>query len=447
MASKTIDVEALIDGQTFSAFQARVLVLAVLALVIDGYDVQIMPFAAPSLLKAWHLSRASFGPVFSASLFGILFGAPLFGWIGDRVGRKACILIGSIVYGVLSLGLLFVHDLHGMLLLRFLTGVGMGGVFPNAIAIAAELAPRRWRAGMAGFMGTGITIGGIIPGLIVAQLPPGPVYQQLFLFGGVAPLVLTVLLALGLPESIAFLIDRGGSKARVASLARQIDPHLEAAAEDTFVLPSRSAQEPVGYAALFAGKMAWITPLIWLMFAASLLSLFMLTSWMPLLLEASGFSARAAAGANALFQVGGTVAGVVVAFTMGRLGARMPAILFVLCLFAVAVAARAPLSNAELTAVIVVCGFCVTGLQCSLNGTAGLAYPTPVRARGLGAALGVGRVGSVIGPLLAGAMVSSGVTSARDLFLLPLAPLALGLIASLVVAANLNLRQAAGSQA
>ena len=447
MASKTIDVEALIDGQRFSAFQLRVLVLAVLALVIDGYDVQIMPFAAPSLVKAWHLPRAAFGPVFSASLFGILFGAPLFGWIGDRVGRKACILIGSIIYGVLSLGLLLVHDLRSVMLLRFLTGVGMGGVFPNAIAIAAELAPRRWRAGMAGFMGTGITIGGVVPGLIVAQLPPGPVFHQLFLFGGVAPLVLTVLLALGLPESIAFLIERGGSKTRIASLARQIDPALHATAEDEFVLPARSAQEPAGYAALFAGKMAWITPLIWAMFAASLLSLFMLTSWMPLLLEASGFSAKAAAGANSLFQVGGTVAGVVVAFSMGRLGARMPAILFVLCLAAVAVAARAPLSNAELTAVIVVCGFCVTGLQCSLNGTAGLAYPTPVRARGLGAALGVGRIGSVVGPLLAGAMVSAGVTSARDLFLLPLAPLALGAIASFVVAAHLNLRQAAGSKA
>lgn len=447
MAGRSIDVEALIDGQKFGAFQVRVLVLAVLALVIDGYDVQIMPFAAPSLVKTWHVSRAAFGPVFSASLFGILFGAPLFGWIGDRVGRKACILVGSVVYGVLSLGLLLVHDLHSLLVLRFLTGVGMGGVFPNAIAIAAELAPRQRRAGMAAFMGTGITIGGIIPGLIVAQLPPGPVYQQLFLFGGVAPLVLAVLLAAGLPESIAFLIERGGSKARIASLARQIDPRLGAGPDDDFVLPARPAKEAGGYAALFAGKMAWITPLLWLMFAASLLSLFMLTSWMPLLLEASGFSAKAAAVANSLFQVGGTVAGIVAGLTMGRLGARAPLILFVLALAAVAVAARAPLSDGGLTAVIVVVGFCVTGLQCSLNGTAGLAYPTPVRSRGLGMALGVGRVGSVIGPLLAGAMVSTGVTSARDLFLLPLLPLALGAVAAVIVAANLNLRQAAGSVA
>jgi AAHS family 4-hydroxybenzoate transporter-like MFS transporter len=445
--AQTIDVERLIDEQKFGAFPLRVLVLAVLALVIDGYDVQIMPFAAPSLLRAWHLQRAAFAPVFSASLFGILFGAPIFGWIGDKVGRKACILISSLIYGVLSLGLLLAHDLNSLMLLRFLTGVGMGGVFPNAIAIAAELAPRRMRAGMAGFIGTGITIGGIIPGLVVAQLPPGPVYHQLFLIGGIAPLAVAGLLALGLPESIAFLIERGGSKARIAALARQIDPKLEASPEDEFVLPSRTATERAGYGALFAGKMAWITPLIWLMFAASLLTLFMLTSWMPLLLEASGFSAKAAAGANSLFQVGGTLGGIAVALLLGRLGARMPVALFALSLAMVAIAARAPLSNAGLTGVIMVCGFCITGVQCSLNGTAGLAYPTSARSRGLGAALGVGRVGSVIGPLLAGAMVASGVTSARDLFLLPLLPLALGAIASVVVAANLNLRQAAGSQA
>lgn len=447
MAGRSIDVEALIDGQRFGAFQVRVLALAVLALVIDGYDVQIMPFAAPSLLKTWHLSRAAFGPVFSASLFGILFGAPLFGWIGDKLGRKICILISSVVYGVLSLGLLLVHDLHSLIVLRFLTGVGMGGVYPNAIAIAAELAPRRWRAGVAGFMGTGITIGGIIPGLIVAQLPPGPVFHQLFLFGGIAPLALAALLWAGLPESIAFLIDRGGAAARIASLARQIDPQLQADAGDRFFLPTRAVAEPTGYAALFTGKMAWITPLLWGMFAASLLSLFMLTSWMPLLLEASGFSPKAAAGANSLFQVGGAVAGLVTLLAMGRLGARMPVILFLLALSAIAVAARAPLSNEGLTAVIVVCGFCVTGLQCSLNGTAGLAYPTPVRARGLGAALGVGRIGSVVGPLIAGAMVAAGVTSARDLFLLALLPLALGAVASFIVAARLNLREAAGSVA
>ena len=445
--SQRIDVEALIDDQRFGAFTLRVLVLAVLALIIDGYDVQVMSFAAPSLLKAWHVPRAAFAPVFSASLFGILFGAPAFGWLGDKVGRKTCIVVSSIAYGLLSLSCLFAHDLRTLMILRFLTGVGMGGVIPNAVAIAAELSPRRMRAGMAGFIATGITIGGIAPGLVVAQLPPGPVFHQLFLIGGIAPLALAAVIALGLPESIAFLIQRGGSKLRIAALARQIDPRLEAGPDDAFVLPPRPALEPTGFAALFAGRMAVITPLLWLMFGASLLSIFMLTSWMPLLLEASGFSARQAAGVNSLFQVGGTFSGVAVGLLLGRLGVRLLAALFALGLIAVGIAARAPLSPGGLAIIIALCGFCLVGVQCALNGTAGLAYPTAVRARGLGMALGVGRIGSVIGPLVAGAMVASGVTSARELFLLPLLPLALGTLAALIVMGRLNLRQAAGSKA
>ncbi len=447
MAGRRIDVEALIDGQRLGAFPIRVLVLALLALIIEGYDVQIMSFAAPSLLKAWHLQRAAFGPVLSAGLLGILFGALIFGWIGDRVGRKPCIVISSVLYGLFGLCLLLAHDLNTLVGLRFLAGLGMGGVVPNAIAIAAELAPKRMRAGMAGFIGVGITIGGIVPGLVVAQLPPGPVFHQLFLIGGLAPLVLAAIIALGLPESIAFLVQRGGSKARIAGLANQIDPSLKATADDDFVLPQRPAGERVGFAALFAGELGLVTPLLWLMFAASLLSLFMLTSWMPLLLEASGFTARDAAATNSLFQIGGAISGVVVGLLLGRLGPRLPLAMFVLALVTVAIAARAPLSNEALAAVIAVAGFCVTGIQCSLNGTAGLAYPTSVRSRGLGACLGVGRIGAVVGPLVAGAMVASGISSARDLFLLPLLPLAVATLAAFVVVRRLDLKRAPGATA
>ena len=447
MAGRRIDVEALIDGQRFGAFPIRVLVLALLALIIEGYDVQLMSFAAPSLLKAWHLKRAAFGPVLSAGLLGILFGAIAFGWIGDRIGRKTCIVISSAVYGLFSLCLLLAKDLDTLVALRFLAGLGMGGVVPNAIAIAAELAPKRMRAGMAGFIGVGITLGGIVPGLVVAQLPPGPVFKTLFLIGGLAPLLVSAVIALALPESIAFLIQRGGSKARIAGLARQIDPGLAADAEDDFVLPQRPVGERVGLGALFAGELKLITPLLWLMFAASLLSLFMLTSWMPLLLEASGFTARDAAGTNSLFQIGGAISGVAVALLLGRFGPRLVLAMFITAFVSVAVAARLPMSNVALAGVISICGFCITGIQCSLNGTAGLAYPTPVRSRGLGAALGVGRIGAVVGPLVAGAMVASGVTSARDLFLLPLLPLAVATVATFVVARRLDLRKAAGATA
>jgi AAHS family 4-hydroxybenzoate transporter-like MFS transporter len=282
---------------------------------------------------------------------------------------------------------------------------------------------------------------------VVAQLPPGPVFRQLFLIGGLAPLGLAALIALGLPESVAFLIQSGRSRRRIASLVRQIDPNVKATEDYEFVLAPRPPEAPVGYAALFAGDMALITPLLWVMFTATLLSIFMLTSWMPLLLEASGFSAKEAATTNSLFQIGGAVGGVLVAFVLARIGVRLVAGLFLLCLASVAFVARAHVPDTLLALAIGVCGMCLIGSQAALNATAGLAYPTEARSRGLGMALGVGRVGSVVGPLLAGVMVAEGVTSARDLFLLPLIPLALGAVAAFVVASRLDLRRAAGSRA
>jgi AAHS family 4-hydroxybenzoate transporter-like MFS transporter len=447
VAGRRIDVEALIDDQKFGALALRVLLLVFLAQVADGYDVQVMSFAAPSLLKAWHGSRAAFAPVFSASLFGILVGAPVFGWMGDKIGRKTSVVVCSVGLGLMGLCCVLARDLNTLMILRFLAGIGMGGIIPNAVAIASELSPKRIRAGMTGFIPTGITVGGIVPGLLVAQLPPGPVFHALFLIGGVAPLVLAVLVAVGLPESISLLIRRGGSKTRIAALARQIDPRIEADPEDEFVLPPRPAKERHGLAALFDGQMALITPLLWVMFTVSLLCIYLLTQWMPLLLEASGFTAKQAAAANMLFQGGGAVSGVMVGLFLGRLGVRLVTGLFVLGLLSVAVVARAPLPHLGLAVGIAACGFCIVGLQCALNGTASMAYPTAIRARGLGMALGIGRVGSVIGPLLAGAMVASGVTSARDLFLLPLLPLAIGALASFVVMRRLDINNAAGSVA
>ena len=438
MAVQSVNVEELIEGQKFTGFTLRVLALCVLALIADGFDVQVMSFAAPSLMKAWHVQRAAFAPIFSASLFGILVGAPLFGWIGDRVGRKACIVASSFAYGLLSLSCLFAHDLNTLGLLRFLTGVGLGGVLPNAIAIAAELAPRKLRAGFASFTAIGITTGGILPGLIVAQAAPGETWRTLFIVGGLAPIAIAGLTAVALPESLAFLVQRGGARDRIVRLLRAIRPDVEIAPDAEFVAPLKSESAPTGLGALFAGELALVTPLLWIMFAATLLSIYMLSSWMPLLLETSGFSGKQAAAINSLFQAGGALGCVVVSLLLGRFGPKLVGVLFVLCLVAVGVVARADLPQTALAFAIAGCGFCIIGGQAALNGTAGLVYPTQVRSRGLGMALGVGRIGSVAGPLIAGMMVASGVTSARDLFLLPLIPLALGALAAFVVMGRLK---------
>jgi AAHS family 4-hydroxybenzoate transporter-like MFS transporter len=441
-AADNIDVDDLVDRQPFSGFTVKVLVLALIALIADGYDVQVMSFAAPSLVRAWHLNRAALAPALSASLIGILIGASILGVVGDKYGRKPAILIGSALYSLMSLACTQAQSLDQLIVLRVLTGVGMGGVMPNVIALTAELSPQKVRAGLASVVMGGVTIGGVLPGVIVANAHGQGSWRTLFLVGGAVPLAIAVLLAAVLPESLGFLVRRGASRERIAKLVRQIAPAAEVGPNTAFSV--RATEPDAGFSALFAGRLKLVTPLLWLMFATSLLSLFLLTSWMPTLLEASGFTPAEAASTNAVFQVGGVLGCIAVSLVIGRFGVPVVGAMFVLTLISVGVVARAPLPGQALTLGIAACGFCLIGAQCALNGTAGLAYPTSARSRGVGMALGVGRIGSVIGPFLGGAMVAAGVTSARDLFLLPIIPLALGAAATFVVMRRLNIR-AAGS--
>ena len=446
-SSETINVDDLVDNQRFGSFSVRVLALALLALIADGYDVQVMAFSAPSLMREWGLKRAEFGPVLSAGLFGILFGAPLFGWLGDRIGRKRCIIVSSVAYGLCSLLCLAARNLEMLIVLRFLTGMGLGGVMPNAIAIAAELSPKKNRAMMASVIAVGITIGGVVPGLIAAQLPPDGTWRMLFLIGGLAPLVIAALIALLLPESVAFLLRRNAPRERIARLVRWIDPRVEVGPDTRFVSHPVAKGEGVGLGALFIGEFRLVTPLLWVMFASTLLTIYLLTSWMPLLLEASGFTPAKAAATNSMFQAGGVVGCLIVSQLLGRFGPRLVVVLFVLTLAAVATVARANLPGEALTLGVAACGACLVGLQATLNGTAGLAYPTSARSKGVGMALGVGRIGSVVGPLIGAQVVGTGVTAARDLFVVPLAPLTLGALAAVIVMWRLTRRGVSGGEA
>ena len=178
----TIDVTALVDGQRISRFLIGIILLGFLAQIGDGYDLAAAAYAAPGIVHAWHISRASLAPVFSTSLFGMLFGAPLFGYVGDRYGRRIAIIICSLLLGVFTLATASTHTLLELGVLRFLTGIGLGGLPANTIAIMAEYAPRRSRALLITLMFMGITFGGIVPA-VVTTIAPDASWQVLFIVG------------------------------------------------------------------------------------------------------------------------------------------------------------------------------------------------------------------------------------------------------------------------
>ena len=306
----TIDVGRLVDDQKLGRFTALLLILSFLAMMADGYDILALAYAAPDLVREWGVQRSAMGPVFSAGLFGILFGAPLFGFLGDRFGRRPAIIGGCAIYGLCTLGAAFAPSLAVLTGLRFLTGIGIGGLMPNTIALNVEFAPKRWRATLVIVMFTGITLGGALPGWIAADLVPAHGWQILFLIGGFGPLAIAGLLFAFLPESLRFLVLHGGARPRIARVVRMIAPKANITPDTRFtVATDQTPQTSAPIRRLFAGSLRYITPLLWLLFATNLMATYFLNSWMPILFQGAGLSAQNSALALSLFQIGGTVAG------------------------------------------------------------------------------------------------------------------------------------------
>ena len=227
-----VDVADFIDQQPVGSFQIKLLLTCAAVLFLDGFDTQAIGYVAPALAKEWGLTKAALGPVFSAGLFGLMIGALMFGPLADRIGRKKIIIFSTLAFGIGTLATAFVHDVNTLLAIRFLTGLGLGGAMPNAVAMTSEFSPHRRRATMVMIMFCGFSIGAALGGLLAAALIPQFGWRSVFVVGGVAPLLLVPILALRLPESVRFLALTGRRTARVAELLGQIDPQRRLRARD-----------------------------------------------------------------------------------------------------------------------------------------------------------------------------------------------------------------------
>jgi AAHS family 4-hydroxybenzoate transporter-like MFS transporter len=424
-------IEELVDGQRIRAFNYNLLFWSFIALLIDGYDIASMAFSAPALIRAWHVPKPALAPVFSASLLGILIGAPLLGWVGDRLGRRSAIIIGCVICGVFSLLSAHAGSVGELRWLRLCTGIGLGGILPNAISLNAEMAPKRLRATMVIVMFTGITVGGAVPGAVSAWLVPEYGWQVLFLIGGIAPLVIAACLIFTLPESIKFLALRPDRAEATARLVRRMRPDVGFPADASFVVShtqSAASARDGSIGRLFSNGLGGITVLLWLLFVLNLMTSYLLTSWMPILFESNGL----ASSANAVYQIGGTVGAILVSVLLDRFGFAVVAGLFLLAVPAVAAIGLPGLPTGLLLAIVSAAGFCVLGLQFGLNASAGLIYPTAARSKGVGMAFAIGRFGSIFGPFLGAGLISANIGLER-LFQCAAIPLAIGLVVALVM--------------
>src|SRR6185312_7209287 len=430
--SQPLRVEQLVDEQSIGRFNVQLLIWAFLAMFADGYDLSAMPFAAPSLVRQWHLPADVFGPVFSASLIGILFGAPLMGWVGDRFGRRIAIVTGCVLYGVSTLGMVLAHSLEQMIALRVITGVGLGGLMPNTIALSSELSPKRWRATLVVLMFTGITLGSGTPGPVAAWLVPLYGWQVLFVLGGLVPLIVAACLPFALPESIKFLVMHPERRPELLHTARRLRPDLTIP-DDARFETATAARANINPLEIFRGGLAAITPLLWMCFVMVLMSNYFLNSWMPLLFQISGLSPKAAALTSSLYHVGGTLGGVLLSVLLDRFGFVAIAVLLGIAVHSIGLIGVPGTGIATLAVVSTIAGFGVLGGQFGNNASAGLLYPTGVRSTGVGCAFAVGRFGGIAGPIVGGLLLQRH-WGMPDLFKAASVPMAVGAVAAIVLA-------------
>ena len=406
VAGASVDVAGYIDQQPVGAFQIKLLLTCAAVLLLDGFDTTAIGFVAPSLAKEWGLTKVALGPVFSAGLFGLMIGALTLGSLADRIGRKKIIIFSTLAFGIGTLVTAFVPDVNALLAIRFLTGLGLGGAMPNTIAMTSEFNPQRRRATMVMIMFCGFSLGAALGGLLAAALIPQFGWRSVFVVGGAAPLLLVPILALRLPESVRFLALTGHANARVAELLALINPKAAFAAATQFVVHEPVlAGMPVQH--LFREKRALPTLLLWVVFFMSLLDLYFLTNWLPTVLNDLGASVSTSAVIGSMLQVGGVVGAFALGSVIDRFSFRALALVYFIAVFAVGAIGQLGHSTVFVTVAIFVAGFCMVGGQIAANALAAAFYPTSVRATGVGWALGVGRAGSIIGPLVGGVLMTA----------------------------------------
>jgi AAHS family 4-hydroxybenzoate transporter-like MFS transporter len=436
-----IDVTEVIDQSPLAPLQLIVLLLCTVCLIIDGFDVQALGYVAPAIMRDWHVAKAGFGPVFGAGLLGMTLGALCLGVVADKVGRRP-VLIGSLLFlAACSYATTHCNSLNELLVLRFLTGLGMGAIIPNAIALAGEYSPSRIRVSLMMVTSSGFIIGGVVGGALASVIIPAYGWQSVFLIGAVAPLLLALCMLVALPESVQFMVLRERPAAQIFYSLARIAPHLPLSAGSTFLVrEARGKGVPV--AQLFRKQMATGTLLLWIVNFMNLICAYFLANWLPVMMSEAGHSPSQAVLAGTTLWIGGLLGNLILGWLVDRHGFG-PVMTAMFCVGTVSIAAVGQVSGElpQALLVITIVGFCVMGGQSALNALAATYYPTSVRTTGIGWAMGIGRFGSILGPLIGGELMRLN-WPVNQLFLAAAVPTSIAVVASLLFWWKVPLRPA-----
>ncbi len=399
-----LNINTLVDEAKFTPFHWGVLIWCLMIIIFDGYDLVIYGVVLPILMQEWSLTAVQAGLLASTALFGMMFGAMCFGTLSDKLGRKKTIMICvGIFSGFTFLGA-FASSPTEFGILRFLAGLGIGGVMPNVVALMTEYAPKRIRSTLVAVMFSGYAIGGMASALLGAWLVPEHGWKIMFYIACI-PLLSLPLIWKFLPESLMFLTKKGDTE-QTRAIVQKIATEQPITAQTQFVLNEVTVGDEAPLRALFQQGRTFSTLMFWVAFFMCLLMVYALGSWLPKLMIQAGYSL----GASMIFLFALNIGGMVGAIGGGVLADKFHLKPVLTIMFAVGAISLILLGfnspQAVLYLLIALAGAATIGSQILLYTFVAQFYPTAVRSTGMGWASGIGRIGAIVGPVLTGALLT-----------------------------------------
>ncbi len=403
MKTEHMDVNSIVDHAKLTPFHMNVVAWCLLIILFDGYDLAINGVTLPLLMNDWGLSAVQAGMLASTALAGMMFGAMIFGSLADKIGRKKVIMICIVLFSGLTFAGGFASNPTEFGILRFLAGLGIGGVMPNLVALTSEYAPKKLRSTLVTTMFSGYAVGGVMAALLGSWFTPNFGWQIMFFIAGI-PLFLLPLIWKFLPESLSFIVKQN-KQAEARKIVKRLAPTVKVTDATTFMLPEENVPEAANVVSLFRRGRAMNTILFWIAFFSCLLTMYALSSWLPKLMMAAGYSMDNSLMFMMVMNIGAVI-GIVGGGILADRFHLKPVLMFLGIMGAIVMSLMGFQSNQFLLYVLVfLAGAASIGSQMLLYSYVAQFYPLAVRSTGIRWSSAIGRMGAIVGPILIGGLL------------------------------------------
>ena len=434
MTDKVVNVNHIIDHAKFRPFHFNVLVWCLLIILFDGYDLAINGVVLPLLMVEWGLTAMQAGMLASTALAGMMFGAMIFGSLADKIGRKKVIMICIVLFSGLTFAGGFASNPTEFAILRFLAGLGIGGVMPNLVALTSEYAPIRMRSTLVTGMFSGYAVGGVMAALLGSWFTPDFGWQIMFFIAGI-PLFLLPVIWKFLPESLTFIVQQN-RQAEAREIVRRLEPTITVKETTTFELDQVDVPESASVMSLFRRGRTMNTILFWIAFFTCLLTMYALSSWLPKLMMAAGYSMDNSLMFMMVMNIGAVI-GIIGGGILADRFHLKPVLMCLGVMGAVVMSLMGFQSNEFLLYILVfLAGAASIGSQMLLYSYVAQFYPLAVRSTGIGWSSAIGRMGAIIGPILIGGLLGMNLPAHFNFMAVGLPVLITAIAVSLIMNSN-----------